>query len=125
MNRFRKKYKVLVFAFFLTLVHAFIPHVHSNANAPLVIDATQSCDDFIHVFTKALTFNLGQHHLENFKDADFVVDIDQVPGIIELPVPTQETVDAPPFSLTHRAVILPHIPWFKSVHITRGSPFIS
>ncbi|MCB2222263.1 MAG: hypothetical protein KQI35_17905 [Bacteroidetes bacterium] len=124
MNRFRKKYKVILFAFFLTLMHAFIPHVHSHPNTAVAFDTHELDTDIFKVLTRSLSFNLGNHHLENFKDAgnqDIVyfdhaslqfIEFDSVAHISQEKYPRPDHEFPPPYL------------FILSRHVNRGPPLL-
>jgi hypothetical protein len=50
-------------------MHAFVPHVHSHQDTAVVIEIPDDDTDVFQMLTRSLSFNLGYHHLENYRDA--------------------------------------------------------
>ena len=92
VTSFREKYRILIFAFVLTLIHAFIPHVHNEHADNTVIESKQSSEDVLQLFSRVFTFNLGDEHLENYKDSfiqfDFHLDMVLTKDLISNPAET-------------------------------------
>ena len=125
MDRFRKKYKILVFAFLLTLIHAFIPHMHVAGSGQTIIQQEQTCEDLVNLVSRAFTFNLGYEHLENYKDSYVKVDLNIDRVLLQtLFIEATETENQTPPEVL-QSVPLYCTEWLTSINITRGSPLFS
>lgn len=125
MDRFRKKYKILVFAFLLTLIHAFIPHIHAAGSGQTIIQQEQTYEDLVNLVSRAFTFNLGYEHLENYKDSYVKVDLNIDRVLLQtLFIEATETEIQTPREVL-QSVPLYCTEWLTSINITRGSPLFS
>lgn len=124
MARFRKHFKLLLFAFLLTLFHAFIPHVHAENEAELFIESESDNDNLFLLLTKAFTFNLGVDHLEDYKNAsihyDFLASYCAVIDVINYTAYNEITL---PKYIPNK-IPLTSLVWHRAINLTRGSPGI-
>ena len=66
MKKLRSKYRLMTLAFFISLMHGFIPHTHGEVGHTGVVITDQNCDHSLSLFTCILTFDLGEDHLEHY-----------------------------------------------------------
>lgn len=66
MQAFQRKYKWMMLAFILSLVHSFFPHHHGDHHYSTPVFSEYENDDPAWLLRGVFSFDLGEDHLEHY-----------------------------------------------------------